>query len=78
MKVMHKEKIGLSLSGEVLALEEANRRRLGFSSRSEFIEAAIREYVGREFLREYSGEIVRVGAWRRRKRAMRTWSVSWM
>ena len=55
---MHKDKIGISLSPEVLALEEINRRRLGFSSRSEFIEAAIREYVGRDILREYHDDIL--------------------
>lgn len=57
---MLKEKIGISLSRDVLKLEEESRRRLGFSSRSEFIEAAIREYIGRDIFRQYAEDMTRI------------------
>jgi Arc/MetJ-type ribon-helix-helix transcriptional regulator len=59
MSRMSKQKIGVALSQEILSLEEQNRQRLGFSSRSEFIEAAIREYIGRDIFRQYTDELLR-------------------
>lgn len=57
---MSKQKIGVTLSQEILAMEKQNRQRLGFSSRSEFIEAAIREYIGRNIYRQYTEDLMRV------------------
>jgi Arc/MetJ-type ribon-helix-helix transcriptional regulator len=57
---MRKEKISVSLSEEVIRLEEENRARLGFSSRSEFIEAAVKEYIARDTLNHFSQEVARI------------------
>jgi metal-responsive CopG/Arc/MetJ family transcriptional regulator len=57
---MKKEKISVSLSEEVIRLEEENRARLGFSSRSELIEAAVKEYIARDTLNHFSQEVARI------------------
>ena len=57
---MKKDKISVSLSDEVIRLEEQNREQLGFSSRSEFIEAAIKEYIARDTLGHFQKEITRI------------------
>ena len=54
------EKITVSLTAETLRLADDNYRRFGFESRSEFINAAIREYVSRDILRQFGGEIAEV------------------
>lgn len=54
------EKITVSLPAETLLLADDNHRRFGFESRSEFINAAIREYVSRDILRQFGGEIAEV------------------
>jgi metal-responsive CopG/Arc/MetJ family transcriptional regulator len=54
------EKITVSLSAETLRLADDNHRRFGFESRSEFINTAIREYVSRDILRQFGGEIAEV------------------
>lgn len=51
------EKITVSLSKETLCAADANWERLGFSNRSEFIDAAIREYLSRDLLKEFTGEL---------------------
>jgi hypothetical protein len=57
---MKKEKISVSLSEETIRLEEENRARLGFSSRSELIEAAVKEYIARDTLNHFSQEVARI------------------
>jgi Arc/MetJ-type ribon-helix-helix transcriptional regulator len=57
---MKKEKISVSLSEEVIRLEEENRAQLGFSSRSEFIEVAVKEYIARDTLNHFSQEVARI------------------
>lgn len=54
------EKITVSLPKETLRLADDNHKRLGFDNRSEFINAAIREYVSRDILRQFGGEIAEV------------------
>lgn len=54
------EKITVSLPCETLWLADENRERFGFANRSEFINAAIREYVSRDMLRKFSGELAEV------------------
>jgi len=54
------EKITVSLPGETLRLADEGRKRFGFTNRSEFINAAIREYVSRDMLRQFSGELAEV------------------
>jgi metal-responsive CopG/Arc/MetJ family transcriptional regulator len=51
------EKITVSLPKETLRVADENRERFGFQSRSDFINAAIREYVSRDLLKEFSGEL---------------------
>ena len=43
----NKTKIGLSLSPELLELEASRRAELGFTSRSELFETAVREYISK-------------------------------
>lgn len=54
------EKITVSLPCETLNLVDENRKRFGFDNRSGFINAAIREYISRDMLRQFSGEIAEV------------------
>ena len=54
------EKITVSLPTETLRLADENRERFGFGNRSEFINAAIREYVSRDILRQFGGELAEV------------------
>lgn len=54
------EKITVSLHRETLNLVDENRARFGFDNRSSFINAAIREYIGRDILRQFSGELAEV------------------
>ncbi len=54
------EKITVSLPAETLRLADENHKRFGFDNRSEFINAAIREYVSRDILRQFGGEIAEV------------------
>jgi metal-responsive CopG/Arc/MetJ family transcriptional regulator len=54
------EKITVSLPVETLRLADENHKRFGFDNRSEFINAAIREYVSRDILRQFGGEIAEV------------------
>lgn len=54
------EKITVSLPTETLRLADENHRRFGFENRSEFINAAIREYISRDILRQFGSEIAEV------------------
>ena len=54
------EKITVSLPGETLRLADEKYAAFGFGNRSEFIDAAIREYVSRDLLRQFSGELAEV------------------
>lgn len=54
------EKITVSLPSETLQLADGNHKRFGFENRSEFINAAIREYVSRDILRQFGSEIAEV------------------
>jgi len=54
------EKITVSLPAETLQLADENRERFGFENRSEFINTAIREYISRDMLRKFSGELAEV------------------
>ena len=51
------EKITVSLPKDTLCAADANWERLGFSNLSEFIDAAIREYLSRDLLKEFTGEL---------------------
>lgn len=51
------EKITVSLPTETLKIADENQERLGFQNRSELIDAAIREFVSRDILRQFSGEL---------------------
>lgn len=51
------EKITVSLPQETLRIADDNRERFGFHNRSDFINAAIREYVSRDLLKEFTGEL---------------------
>jgi len=51
------EKITVSLPRETLRIADENRKRFGYHTRSDFIDAAIREYVSRDLLKEFSGEL---------------------
>lgn len=51
------EKITVSLPTETLKVADENQERLGFQNRSELIDAAIREFVSRDILRQFSGEL---------------------
>lgn len=53
-------KITVSLPAETLRIADENHRRFGFENRSQFINAAIREYVNRDLLREFGSEIAEV------------------
>ena len=51
------EKITVSLSPEVIRLADQNWEKFGFKNRSELIDAAIREYISRDLLKEFTGEL---------------------
>ena len=51
------EKVTVSLSPEVIRLADHNWERFGFKNRSELIDAAIREYISRDLLKEFTGEL---------------------
>lgn len=53
-----KEKVTVSLTGETLALEAQSRASFGFSTCSDFIEAALREYIARDGINHFADEIV--------------------
>ncbi|ACV64022.1 hypothetical protein Dtox_3288 [Desulfofarcimen acetoxidans DSM 771] len=54
------EKITVSLRTETLRMADENHERFGFENRSDFINAAIHEYVSRDMLREFGSEIAEV------------------
>ena len=51
------EKITLSLPRDTIKLADEKYTRLGFASRSELINAAIREYLSRDLMRQFTGEL---------------------
>ena len=51
------EKVTVSLSPEVIRLADQNWEKFGFKNRSELIDAAIREYISRDLLKEFTGEL---------------------
>ena len=55
---MKSEKITVSLPAETIQIANEKFAAFGFQNRSEFINAAIREYVSRDILRQFSGELV--------------------
>lgn len=55
-----KDKITVSLSQEILVLEEQSRTSCGFANRSAFIETALREYIARDGINHFSDEIASV------------------
>ncbi len=55
---MKTEKITVSLPGETIKLADEKYAGLGFTNRSELINAAIREYISRDLMRQFSGELV--------------------
>ncbi|MPM24306.1 hypothetical protein SDC9_70787 [bioreactor metagenome] len=54
------EKITVSLPLETLRLADEKYAAFGFPNRSKFIDAAIREYVSRDLLRQFSGELAEI------------------
>lgn len=54
------EKITVSLSGDTLKLADEQYKGLGFANRSELIEAAIREYISRDLMRQFTGELAEI------------------
>lgn len=58
---MHKtEKITVSLPDDTIRLADERYSELGFSNRSELINAAIREYLSRDLMRQFTGELASV------------------
>ena len=57
---MRSEKITVSLPGDTLRLADETFASFGFANRSELINAAIREFVSRDMLKQFSGELVQV------------------
>ena len=51
------EKITVSLPTNTLRMANEKYESFGFENRSAFIDAAIREYVSRDLLRQFSGEL---------------------
>ena len=51
------EKITVSLPAETIRMADQSWERFGFTSRSAFINAAIREYISRDLLKEFTGEL---------------------
>ncbi len=54
------EKITVSLPCDTLTLVDENLKRFGYDNRSSFINTAIREYINRDILRQFSGELAEV------------------
>ncbi|BAL01035.1 hypothetical protein OBV_38360 [Oscillibacter valericigenes Sjm18-20] len=54
------EKITVSLPPATLRLANEKYVAFGFPNRSEFIDAAIREYVSQDLLRQFSGELAEI------------------
>lgn len=57
---MKSEKITVSLPAETIKLADEKCAQFGFQNRSEFINAAIREYVSRDIMRQFSGELAQL------------------
>ena len=57
---MKSEKITVSLPSDTVKLADEKFAGFGFANRSEFIAAAIREYVSRDLLRQFSGELAQL------------------
>lgn len=51
------EKITVSLPSDTIRLADETYAGFGFASRSELINAAIREYLTRDMLRQFTGEL---------------------
>ena len=51
------EKITVSLPRDTVKLADEKYAGLGFTSRSELINAAIREYLSRDLMRQFTGEL---------------------
>ena len=54
------EKITVSLSGDTIKLADEKYADFGFANRSELINAAIREYISRDLMRQFTGELASV------------------
>lgn len=54
------EKITVSLLNDTIRLADEKYLELGFSNRSELINAAIREYLSRDLMRQFTGELASV------------------
>ena len=54
------EKITVSLPRDTVKLADEVYAGLGFSSRSELINAAIREYLTRDLMRQFTGELTEI------------------
>lgn len=54
------EKITVSLPGDTIRLTDETYAVFGFASRSELINAAIREYLTRDMLRQFTGELTEI------------------
>ncbi len=54
------EKITVSLPGDTIRLADEKYAGFGFASRSELINAAIREYVSRDLMRQFTGELTKM------------------
>ncbi len=52
------EKITVSLPVDTIRLADEKYAEFGFSNRSELINAAIREYLSRDLMRQFTGELV--------------------
>ena len=54
------EKITVSLPADTLRMADEKYKVLGFENRSDFINTAIREYISRDILRQFSGELAEI------------------
>lgn len=54
------EKITVSLPSDTLRMANEKYAGFGFASRSEFIDAAIREYLTRDMMRQFTGELTEI------------------
>lgn len=54
------EKITVSLPSDTIKLADEKYAGFGFTSRSELINAAIREYLTRDLMRQFTGELASV------------------
>lgn len=57
---MKTEKVTVSLPADTIALADEKHQAFGFQNRSEFINAAIREYISRDILRQFTGELTEI------------------